>query len=201
MKVLFAGSPEIAVPLLERLAEAHKVQVLTNPDMPSGRGRKLTPNPVKHRSLELGLPVHQPQKLDREFRETLIPWEPEILVSFAFGKIFGPKFLGLFPQGGINVHPSLLPRYRGPSPIPAAILAGESQTGISIQKLALAMDAGDILAQEIWPLKGEETTLSLSEYAAQRGAVLVAAGPRRLEDIHPECQSSGGTQGDILHPH
>jgi methionyl-tRNA formyltransferase len=194
MKVLYAGSPDIAVPLLEVLAAEHQVRVLTNPDRPSGRGRKLSPNPVKAKALDLGLPVDQPERLGSHYRESLASWKPEILVSFAYGKIFGPKFLALFPQGGVNVHPSLLPRHRGPSPIPAAILAGDPKTGISIQKLALAMDSGDILVQETWPMNGQETTLSLSEQAAHRGASLVQEVLRKWPAYSDAAQPQNGAE-------
>lgn len=170
MRVLFAGTPEIAVPGLSLLAEEHTVVgVLTNPDRGSGRGRKVRPAPVKARALELGLTVIQPDRLDGEARKAVSALEPELLVTAAYGKIFGPRFLGLFPRGGINMHPSLLPRHRGPTPIPAAILAGDDKTGISVQELALEMDAGDILLQEDRPLYGNETAGELTAWAAETG--------------------------------
>jgi methionyl-tRNA formyltransferase len=122
----------------------------------------------------LGLPVLQPEKLDAAFREAVLALQPEILVSVAYGRIFGPKFLGCFPKGGVNLHPSLLPRWRGPCPINAAILNGDSQTGITIQSLALDMDAGDIILQEGFPLTGKETAAALTETAAEKGAPLLA---------------------------
>jgi len=138
MRILFAGSPEIAVPSLTKLAHAHEVVgVLTNPDRCCGRG--LTPGAphVKEEALRLRLPVFQPERLDEAFRIQVSALKPDILVVVAFGKIFGPKFLGLFPLGGINLHPSLLPLYWGCSPIPAVIAAGEAETGISVERLAL----------------------------------------------------------------
>ncbi|MEN6476673.1 MAG: methionyl-tRNA formyltransferase, partial [Rectinema sp.] len=98
----------------------------------------------------------------------------DLLVSFAYGKIFGPRFLALFPMGGLNVHPSLLPRYRGPAPIPAAILARDAETGVSVQRLALEMDSGELYAVARIPLGGRETTAGLSATAAQVGARLLA---------------------------
>jgi methionyl-tRNA formyltransferase len=106
--------------------------------------------------------------------------KPDLLVSFAYGKIFGPKFLALFPAGGINIHPSLLPKYRGPTPISAAIINRETETGITIQRLAAEMDTGDILVQETVPLNGRETTISLSEIMAKKAAALLLAA---LKDI------------------
>ncbi len=181
LKVLFAGTPEMAVPSLVAVAKQYPVVgVLTSPDQEVGRGRKTVPSPVKQKARELGLLVITPEKLDGTVREQVGSLSPEILVVVAYGKIFGPRFLSLFPRGGINLHPSLLPRYRGPSPIPAAILGGDPATGITIQKLALQMDAGPILLQEVIPLNGTETTASLTELCAERGAELLL---RVLEGI------------------
>jgi methionyl-tRNA formyltransferase len=119
------------------------------------------------------LALFKPLKLDAAFREEAAVWRFDLLVSFAYGRIFGPKFLALFPLGGINVHPSLLPRYRGPSPIPAAILGGDRETGVTIQTLAAAMDSGDILAQERFPLTGRETTAGLGEIVAAKAALML----------------------------
>jgi methionyl-tRNA formyltransferase len=122
----------------------------------------------------------KPERLGAEARGEIEALKPDILVSFAYGRIFGPKFLALFPLGGINIHPSLLPAYRGPTPIPQAILNRDRETGISVQRLALEMDSGDILAQEAFPLTGTETTASLSGEMARRAALLI---PRVLRGI------------------
>jgi methionyl-tRNA formyltransferase len=129
---------------------------------------------VKAAAEERGLPVLQPSRLGKSAREEVAPLGAELLVCVAYGKIFGPKFLALFPGGGINVHPSLLPRHRGPSPVTWTILSGDSEGGISVQRLAREMDRGDILAQERLPLRPEETTGSLTETVAERGAPLLA---------------------------
>ncbi len=123
---------------------------------------------------ELGLEVLQPEKLDDSLVEQVRALSPDVLVVAAYGKIFRQSFLALFPLGGVNVHPSLLPRYRGPSPISAAILAGDSETGVTIQRVARKFDTGDILAQARLPLKGDETTASLSEALGVMGAELLA---------------------------
>lgn len=171
MRLLFAGTPEIAVPSLRLLAAHHTVTgVLTSPDRPAGRGRTLEPSAVKRAALDLGLPVFQPERLGGEARKEIGPAGAELLVCVAYRKIFGPRFLSMFPAGGLNLHPSLLPRYRGPSPIPAAILSGDAVTGISVQALAEEMDSGDIYLQKRIPLSGEETTATLSEIAASMGA-------------------------------
>ncbi|MEI8094711.1 MAG: methionyl-tRNA formyltransferase [Spirochaetales bacterium] len=170
MRILFAATPSIAVPALEALVSAgYRVAVLTNPPAPTGRGGRLTPSEIDQRASVLGLEVIRAEKLDAAVR-TLLDGRFDLLISFAFGKIFGPKFLALFPQGGLNVHPSLLPRWRGPSPLSAALAAGDTETGLSIQKLALEMDTGDVVLQRRLPLGGHETTASLTLWAADAAA-------------------------------
>ncbi|MDR2921759.1 MAG: methionyl-tRNA formyltransferase, partial [Treponema sp.] len=192
MKVLFAGSPAIAVPALEAVSreEGIALAVLAGPDSPKGRDKMPLPcetaqaaEAISARLVREGkppVPVLKPHKLDAQAREQVFALKPDLLVSFAYGRIFGPKFLALFPLGGINIHPSLLPKYRGPSPIPAAILSREAETGISIQKLAPQMDSGDIIAQERVPLAGRETTASLGALMAHKAAELL---PAVLHDI------------------
>jgi methionyl-tRNA formyltransferase len=184
MRVLFAGSPGIAVPSLRAIAEGpypavELAGVLTNADSRKGRGGGEEPTGVgalaavlaeEYRRQGRDLALFKPLKLDAPFREAAAAWRFDLLVSFAYGRIFGPKFLALFPLGGINVHPSLLPKYRGPSPIPAAILGGDRETGVTIQTLAAEMDSGDILAQERFSLTGRETAASLGETVAERAA-------------------------------
>ena len=182
MRILYAGTPEIALPGLSLLAGEHEVVgVLTNPDRGSGRGRKVRRSPVKERALELDLPLLQPERLNSEARDGVAALRPELLVTAAYGKIFGPKFLALFSRGGINMHPSLLPRHRGPTPIPAAILAGDKKTGITVQELALEMDAGDILLQEERSLNGRETTGELTAWAAEAGGRMLLEAVNRIE--------------------
>jgi methionyl-tRNA formyltransferase len=129
---------------------------------------------VKQRALELGLEVLQPQQLDQALADKVGELGCELLVVAAFGRIFPAELLAVFPRGGVNVHPSLLPRYRGPSPIPAAILAGDRETGVTVQKLAARMDSGDILKAGRLPLSGRETTGSLTPVLADMGAELLA---------------------------
>jgi methionyl-tRNA formyltransferase len=164
--------------------------VLTNPDSSKGRHGKPEPTEVgaaaaalSEKSIAMGrppIPVLKPEKLGSEAREAVATLKPDLLVSFAYGRIFGPKFLALFPLGGINIHPSLLPKYRGPTPIPQAILNGDAETGITIQRLAAEMDSGDILVQERIPLTSRETTASLSEEVSRRAAALL---PEALRGI------------------
>jgi methionyl-tRNA formyltransferase len=138
--------------------------------------------------------ILKPEKLDGAVREAVAALKPDLLVSFAYGKIFGPKFLALFPLGGVNVHPSLLPRFRGASPIQAAILAGDAVTGVCVQRLAVEMDAGDVLARETITLTGRETTASLSDIASETGAALLAGLIRRAAETErlPEGEAQQG---------
>jgi methionyl-tRNA formyltransferase len=186
MKVLFAGSPAIAVPSLEILCRTEGVElagVLTNNDTP--KGRHGTPLPtetgeaaerilgqLKDRGSEI-FPILKPEKLDASAREKTAALKADMLVSFAYGRTFGPKFLSLFPLGGINIHPSLLPKYRGPTPVQSAILNRETVTGITIQKISSEIDSGDILACEYLQLTGKETTGSLSEIFAEKAAFML----------------------------
>jgi methionyl-tRNA formyltransferase len=210
VRVLYAGSPAIAVPALEALAELALepdsggvgiAGVLTNPDSP--RGRRGSPEPtdvgaaaeaLSRRFAARGfppLPLIKPESLKSEARELTVALQPDLLVSFAYGRIFGPRFLALFPLGGINIHPSLLPRYRGPTPIPQAILNGDRETGITIQRLAPEMDSGDILVQEQVSLTGRETTGTLSALMARRAAELLPGLLRRLAAGRAEARPQG----------
>jgi methionyl-tRNA formyltransferase len=190
VKILFAGSPVIAVPSLEALdrlcleeSAFRLVGALTNPDTRRSRGGRPEPTDVALAALRLrSAPVlFKPERIDAAVRDAVAALSPDLLVSFAYGHIFGPRFLGLFPLGGINLHPSLLPRRRGATPIPAAILDRDRETGITIQRLALKMDAGDMLAQERIPLAGRETTLSLSAIVAEKGAEMLVRVVRDIE--------------------
>lgn len=185
MRIIFAGTPEIAVPSLKALAEKFEIcGVLTNPDRATGRGRKIVCSPVKEAALELGLKVLQPEKLDDQFLEEIKALNADLLAVIAFGRIFRKNLLDLFPLGGINLHPSLLPKYRGPSPLSEAIKNGDRKTGISVQKLALKMDSGDILLQPELVLQGNETTGSLTEKVSFLGAPLMVKAVEMLAKDH-----------------
>ena len=179
MNILYAGSPDISAKVLEDLylltensSDFNIAGVLTNPPSAKGRHKELVPTEVAQIAIKYQLPVLEPEKLDADLREKVRALNPDILVCFAYGKLFGPKFMALFPQGGINLHPSLLPKYRGCAPVPAAILNQEEETGITVQKLALEMDSGDVLLQVKIPLDFTETSESLLNDAANRGGEL-----------------------------
>lgn len=177
MKIVFAGTPAIAVPTLEAVAQVENFEisaVLTTPDKRAGRGNKLICCPVKEAADRLGLKTICADKITESVRDEVAALGADILVVVAFGTIFKEDFLSLFPLGGVNMHPSLLPEFRGPSPLSATILSGSSTWAISVQELALKMDAGDIYAQESFPFGGDETTGSLTDLAAVKGAEMVA---------------------------
>jgi methionyl-tRNA formyltransferase len=179
MRILFAASPALAVPSLEAVSSMDGLElagVLTNPDSSKGRHSALVPTEIGEAAAKISanLPILKPEKLDASAREQVAAIKSDLLVSFAYGHIFGPKFMALFPLGGINIHPSLLPKYRGPSPIQAAILNRDMETGISIQTLAPKMDCGDILAREKLQLTGKETAVSLSGTVAGKAAAMLS---------------------------
>lgn len=183
MRILFAGTPAIAVPTLRSLAEQFEVgAVLTNPDKKGSRGRALVPSAVKEEATRLGLPVLQPEKLRGEARELVASYGCDTLVCFAYGKIFGPRFLSLFSGEKLNIHPSLLPLLRGPSPIQGAILNQYERTGITIQRIAPEMDSGDVLLAREFPLHGEETTESLTLSVQDQAALLALEALQQIED-------------------
>ncbi|MBI3159281.1 MAG: methionyl-tRNA formyltransferase [Chloroflexi bacterium] len=191
-RVVFMGSPQFAVPSLFALNRQFAlVGVVTQPDRSAGRGRALTPPPVKEAALALGLPVFQPDRLRGEALEPLRAWRPDLIVVAAFGQILGQPVLDLPRHGCINVHASLLPRWRGAAPINAAIFHGDPVTGVTIMKMDKGIDTGPILAQEPETILPEDTAQTLSARLAERGArLLVGTLPGYIAgDIKPQPQS------------
>lgn len=175
LRVVFMGTPEFAVPALKAIALNHQVVgVYTQPDRPVGRGLELRPSPVKRKALELGFPVFQPEKLalPGEF-EKLAALKPEIIVVVAFGQILKKNVLELPRLGCVNIHSSLLPRWRGAAPIQRALLAGDSETGVTTMHLVEKLDAGDILRQEKTPISPADTAGTLHDRLAEMGAQLI----------------------------
>ncbi len=152
-RIVFMGSPDFAVPALEALAAHYPVVgVVTQPDRPAGRGGSLKPPAVKEAALRLGLPIIQPEKLRQpEAMQALRAWAPDLIVVAAFGQILRPDVLDLPKYGCINIHGSLLPRWRGAAPIQAAIMAGDHETGITIMKMDPGVDTGPILSPPLHP--------------------------------------------------
>ncbi len=174
-RVVFMGSPEFAAPTLRALNSAFDVVgVITQPDKPTGRGRKLTPNAVKNEAANLNIPCIQPQNLTEEsVRPQLLDWSPDVIVVVAYGKIL-PKWLLEFPEMGcINVHTSILPRHRGASPVSTAIVEGDKTTGVTTMMMDQGLDTGDILLQACLEIDERETTNSLNEKLMELGADLV----------------------------
>lgn len=190
------GSPEFALPSLRALAANYEVVgVVTQPDRAAGRGRSLKPPPVKLLAQELGLEVLQPERLRApEAVEALRRLAPDLIVVAAYGQILRPEVLSLPPFGCLNVHASLLPRWRGASPIQHAILAGDDETGVTIMKMDEGLDTGPILAQRAIPIAAEETAGSLAERLAQLGAdLLLEILPAYLSGkIQPQPQPAEG---------
>lgn len=186
------GSPEFALPTLRGLAENYTVAgVITQPDRPAGRGRELTPPPVKRLAVQLGLPVIQPQRLkEPQAMQQIQAWASDVIVVAAFGQILRPAVLDLPPFGCVNVHASLLPRWRGAAPIQAAILEGDPQTGITIMRMDPGVDTGPILRQRAIPILLEDTAGSLAERLAELGArLLLDTLPAYLRgEIQPQQQ-------------
>lgn len=173
--IVFMGSPEFGVHSLEGLAQEYRVAgVVSQPDRAAGRGQGLKPPPVKALALTLGLPLIQPQRLSRpEAMQQLRQWAPDLVVVAAFGQILRPEVLALPPHGCVNVHASLLPRWRGAAPIQAAILAGDAQAGVTIMKMDAGVDTGAMIAQRAIPIEPNDTGGSLSEKLARLGAELL----------------------------
>lgn len=169
------GSPEFSLPVLQMLAKEYGVVgVVTQPDRPSGRGRAVTPPPVKQLALSLGLPVIQPEKLKQpECMKQIEAWKPDLIIVVAFGQILRQNVLDLPPFGCLNVHASLLPRWRGASPIQAAILHGDQVTGVTIMKMDAGVDTGAILAQHKVEILPNDTTETLSKRLSLKGAELL----------------------------
>ncbi len=195
-RTVFMGSPEFAAPILRALAgQFDVVGVVTQPDRPAGRGRQLTPPAVKVLAQELGLPVMQPPKLRApEAMEQLRGWAPELIVVAAFGQILRREVLWLPRYGCINVHASLLPRWRGAAPIQAAILAGDEQTGVTIMQMDEGVDTGPTLAQQALPIGPDDTAGSLEGQLSALGTgLLLETLPGYLSGaIKPRPQKSEG---------
>ncbi len=176
MKTVFMGTPEFSVPVLVALLDAgHEVVgVYTQPDRPVGRRRQPAPSPVKEAAEERGLPVLQPPSLKRaEAQEELAELAPDVIVVAAYGLFLPKTTLDLPPLGCLNVHPSLLPKYRGPSPVAAAILSGDADTGVTIIQLDEGMDSGPILAQRETAIGAEEDGIGLTAQLFGMGAELM----------------------------
>jgi methionyl-tRNA formyltransferase len=194
MILVFCGTPRFAVPTLERLVEAgHSMAlVVTQPDRPRGRGMEVTVSPVKDAALRLGLPVTQPDKIKNndEFRRQLVNINPDAIIVVGYGRIIPEWMINLPRLGNLNLHGSLLPKYRGAAPIQWAIASGESVTGVTTMRIDAGLDTGDILLQREILIQSEDTAETMSPKLATVGASLMVETLRGLESgqIHPVPQ-------------
>ena len=177
IRVAYFGTPDYAVPALDALIDDPRVEValvVTQPDRPAGRGRKLTPPPVKIAAERYRISVYQPETLRTEAdRQPIADARADLFVVAAFGKIFGPRLLALPPMGSVNLHASILPDFRGASPIAAAILEGNFRTGVTLMSMDVGLDTGPILAQRSIDIEASDTTASLTPRLAELGANLL----------------------------
>lgn len=192
VKVVFMGTPDFAVPALEALIAAHEViGVVTQPDRPAGRRSQIQPPPVKKTAEAHNIPVFQPEKIrTADAIETLQQWSPDVFVVAAFGQILPQKVLDIPPHGSLNIHASLLPRWRGAAPIHAAIRAGDTETGITIMKMDAGLDTGPMLTQRSTSITTQDTSQSLHDTLARIGAeLLLDTLPAYLAgEITPQAQ-------------
>ena len=196
MKIIFMGTPDFAVGTLRSMAEAgHEITLgVSQPDKPKGRGHAMVPTPVKAVAEELGIPVFQPVKI-REAKDVLEKTEADVCVVAAFGQIIPASILHMKKYGCINVHASLLPKYRGAAPIQWAVIDGEKESGVTIMQMDEGLDTGDMLAKAIVPLDEKETGGSLFDKLSEAGGRLCVETLAKLEkgEITPEKQGESPT--------
>jgi len=173
--IVFMGTPDFAVPTLKALIAHHTViGVITQPDRPAGRNRQIQMSPVKLVALEAGIPVFQPEKIRRaESVAELKQWQPDVYIVAAFGQLLPQTVLDIPPHGSINVHASLLPRWRGAAPIQASVRAGDAETGVTIMKMDAGLDTGAMLSKRAIPIEADDTGGSMHDKLSQIGAELL----------------------------
>lgn len=195
MRVIFMGTPEFSVPVLDALVLAgHEVVcVYCQPPRPAGRGKKDRPSPVQTRAEELGLPVRHPVSLKtHEAQAEFAALDADIAVVVAYGLILPQAVLDAPAQGCLNIHASLLPRWRGAAPIHRAIMAGDPETGVCIMQMEAGLDTGPVLLREATPIRTTETTIQLHDRLSEMGARLIIDALAKLPDLTPEPQPSEG---------
>ena len=201
LRVVFMGTPEFAVPALDALLGmgCNIVGVYTQPDRRSGRGRRLSAPPVKMAAVERDLPVFQPASLRRDegARQQLASLQPDLIVVVAYGLFLPAETLEVLPLGALNIHPSLLPRHRGPSPVATAILESDAITGLSIMQLDEGMDSGPVVAQVEDVIGSEETTADLTSRLFDMGAQLLEETIPRWRDGEIEAQPQDESEATV----
>jgi len=204
LNLVFCGTPRFAVPTLEKLVDAFRVHlVVTQPDRPKGRGLELVQSPVKESALKLNLPITQPDRIktNDEFRTQLTALKPDAIIVVGYGRIIPQWMLDLPPLGNINLHASLLPKYRGAAPIQWAIANGETVTGVTTMRIDAGLDTGDILQQQELAIASDDTSETLAPRLALIGADLMVETLHSLQasSIHPRPQdNSQATLAPIL---
>ncbi len=193
MTVLFLGTPSFVIPVLEKLHEKYEViGVVTQPDKPVGRKQILTPPPVKVRARELGLPVFQPIKitelLNVDQQSVTSNQQPDFLITASYGAYLPEEVLNMAKKDSLNTHPSLLPKYRGATPIQTALLNGDAETGVSIIRMVKKMDAGEIFAQEKFPIRNDILFPELIEHVFRVGAELLSKVLDNYDNLKPMKQ-------------
>ena len=205
MKLVYMGTPDFAVPPLTALVEAgHEVAaVVTQPDKPKGRGKAVLMTPVKEKALSYGIPVYQPARIkkDEEFLKTLREINPDAIVVAAFGQILPKEILELPKYGCVNIHASLLPKYRGAAPIQWAVIDGEKESGITTMMMDVGLDTGDMLDRTVIPLAEDETGGSLFEKLSRAGGPLILKTLEALENgtaVRTKQPEEGATYAGML---
>lgn len=201
MRILFMGTSEFAVPALRELIthEFEPIGVVTQPDRPSGRGKRLTAPPVKIFATEHNLPIYQPEKVRKpDFMSVLERLAPDVIIVAAFGQLLPQTVLDIPPCGTINLHPSLLPKYRGAAPIQWALINGETQTGVTLMLLDAGEDTGDIISTASIPIQDKDTALTLTDQLAELGANQLI---RLLTDMPVGAPPPATPQNDAVATH
>ena len=198
MKIVYMGTPDFAVGPLEALRKAgfEIAAAVTQPDKPKGRGKAVQMPPVKEKALEYGIPVYQPRRVkDSEFTAVLHSIAPDVIVVAAFGQLLSGEILRIPRYGCLNIHASLLPRYRGAAPIQWAVINGEEKTGVTIMQMDEGLDTGDMLEKAVVPISPEETGGSLHDKLGEAGGRLIVSTLEKLEKhaLHPVPQTDEGT--------
>lgn len=194
MRIVFMGTPDFSVPVLEALAAHHQVvAVYTQPPRPAGRGKKNRPSPVHMKALELGLPVHTPKNFRAEAdRADFAALNADIAVVVAYGLILPQAILDAPAKGCLNIHASLLPRWRGAAPIHRAIMAGDKETGVCIMQMDAGLDTGAVLLREATPIAPTDTTGDLHDRLSRMGAALILKALDRIDNLTPAPQPETG---------
>lgn len=195
--IIFWGTPELCIPYLDELKqqEYNIVALVTNRDKPVGRKQTLTPSAVKTWGEQHNIPILQPEKLDEFFMHEITQYKPDLSIVVAYGKIIPEQIIQLPTHGTLNVHYSLLPRWRGASPVEAAILSGDTETGVSIQKMVFELDAGNVIAEQTIPLVGNEYADKLKKKLSILGAKLLT---QTLLDFFADTTPSSPQDSDKI---